>query len=133
MKWLPIASLLLLVFVAPSPAEAQAPREKSSVIISPGELTPTPEMWFYEQDYQRYMDPKMMARQKAEFRSAERQRRLETRRWYGMSNMRPHSGTDPVHGETAPHWASGSYYQPNRWSGSGAAAVVVRPSTSTVK
>jgi hypothetical protein len=131
MKWLASASFLFLFLVAP--AEAQSPQKQGSsppvarpapptiapaafspqgqtsspgIHISAGELTATPEMWFYEQSLRQYNDPKWVLRQKAEFRSAERARRIETLRWYGFSSARPTTGADPIHGYYGPRWTS---------------------------
>ncbi len=135
MRWSPIV-LLLMAWMA-VPCNAQGPKEKereskaresrTTIRLSPGELSATPEMWFYEQALRQYQDPKTVVRQKAEFRVAERQRRLTSMKWYGMSNARPRLGTDPVHGDFAPVWTSGNYYRPNQWSLSGFGTVVVRP------
>ena len=97
MKWLVIGFSLAVVFVA-VPALAEKPETggidlKST--ISPGELTPTPEMWFYEEDFRRYTDPKLAVRKKAEFRTATRQQRMAALKWFGMSNQRPKAGVDP--------------------------------------
>ena len=89
MKWLwialPVMSLCLAV-----PCQAQNRAEsKPSIGVSPGELTPTQDMWFYEQYQKQYTDPKVAVRQQAEFRSVERQRRIAALRWFGFSNQRP--------------------------------------------
>ncbi len=130
MKWLPLASLAILFLIAPAPAQAQSPNPhaaKGTINIATSELSPTPEMWFYEQQLRQYNDPKQMARQKAEFKSAERQRRLTMQAWYGMSTSRPRAGTDPIHGDLMPCWVSGDYLHPLHWSPFGTSAVIVRP------
>lgn|GEM_PF-706722 len=134
MKWSPIV-LVLIAWMA-VPCAAQGPKEKdkeskaresrTTIHLSPGELSATPEMWFYEQALRQYQDPKTAVRQKAEFRVAERQRRLTSLKWYGISNARPRVGTDPVHGDFAPVWTSGNHYHPYRWSPSGYGTVVIR-------
>jgi len=130
MKWLAIPSLVFVVslFVA-APAAALDP--KTGIGISPGEVTATPEMWFYEQSLRQYNDPQWLIRQKAEFRSAERMRRMAALRAYGFSNSRPMAGVDPVHGDYGPHWTSGNIYQPFRWYSGRSATVVVTPSSSS--
>src|SRR3990172_7417174 len=89
MKWLwitlPVVSLFLVV---PALAENKSD-SKPSISISPGELAPTQEMWFYEQYQKQYMDPKTTVRLKAEFRAEERMRRIAALRWFGFSNQRP--------------------------------------------
>jgi hypothetical protein len=135
MKWSPIA--LVLIASLAVPCTAQEPKEKSkasnaresrtTIRLSPGELSATPEMWFYEQALRQYQDPKTAVRQKAEFRVAERQRRLAALKWYGLSNARPRMGSDFVHGDPVASWTSGHTYYPNRWTSAGYGTLVVRP------
>jgi hypothetical protein len=106
---------------APSPL-AVYPR------LSPGEVQATPEMWFYEQSLRQYQDPKLAVRQAAEFRAEQRQRRIESAKWFGLSNSRPRASSDPIHSDYSPHWTSNNGYYPSRWSGSGGVpTVVLRP------
>jgi hypothetical protein len=131
MKWLGIA-LCLVLFLAAAPAFAEKPVVGEigfSGGISPGELAPTPEMWFYEQYAHQYQDPKAAVRQKAEFRAAQRQARIAARRWFGFSNARPTAASDPIHGTYSPGWTSNGHY-PFRWSGFGPAVVVLRTERS---
>lgn len=131
MKWLPAAfPLFCLLIVAPALAETPSSTQvKFSGTISPGELTPTPEMWFYEQHLRELQDPEFAVRQKAEFRSEQRQSRMAARRWFGFSNLRPTAGTELIHGDAGPRWTSNNGTYPNRWSGANA-TVVVRPTSS---
>jgi hypothetical protein len=92
--------------------------------LSPGELQATPEMWFYEQERLRYLDPKNAVRANAEFRAGQRARRLAALRWFGFSNARPTANPDPFHGSYSPRWVSGGYV-PSQWSGVGSATVVI--------
>ena len=85
-----------------------------------------PEMWFYEQSMRNYQNPALAVRERAEFRGAQRQSRIASRQWYGISNARPRAGTDPLHSDYGQTWSSGDGYHPLRWSG-GATTVVVRP------
>jgi hypothetical protein len=128
MKWLSVAFCIGLLFVV-VPALAEAPPAadvRFGKTISLGEVTPTPDMWFYEQYVQQYHDPKLAVRRKAEQRSAQRRARIAARRWFGLSNARPLAGTDLVHGDYSPGWSSGSVLYPFRWTGYGAAMVVVQ-------
>ncbi len=128
MKWLP-AALLIVLGMAASPVMAEKPSTAAPLFsgtISPGALTPTPEMWFYEQGMRQYMDPQLAVRQRAEFRANQRDYRLAARRWFGYSNLRPTVGTDSIHSETKPHWSGTNSVYPNRWSG-GSAVVVGIP------
>ena len=67
----------------------------------PGALTPTAQMWFYEQERRRWDDPKQAVRRKAEFKAAQRRQRIEARRWYGYSNMRPQANVTPMAGHAS--------------------------------
>jgi hypothetical protein len=82
-----------------------------------GDLKVTPEMWFYDQAMRQYNDPKVILRARAEYRTQERQRRLESMRWFGMSNSRPRASSDPIHGDYSPSWVSNPGYYPWRWNG----------------
>jgi len=131
MKWLAIPLLLGLFLVIPAGAKSPVSQTGSTGIgISPGDVTATPDMWFYEQSLRQYNDPKSVVRQKAEFRTAERMRRMAALRWFGFSNSRPMAGVDPIHGDYSPSWSSGNVYQPFRWAGGRTSTIVVAPSNS---
>ena len=90
-------------------------------VASPGELKVTPDMWFYDQMMRQYKDPKMAVRAKAVYRSEQRQRRLESMKWFGMSNSRPRASSDPWHSDYSPSWTANPGYYPWRWNGVGPA------------
>lgn len=120
MKGLPIG-IGLVVALLVLPAAAQTPKSENATLrfsgnITPGEVAATPEMWFYQQYLSRHDDPKEAVRRKAEFRSSQRDARLASQRWYGVSNSRPTVSTDPIHGEYSAAWASGNLYHPFRWT-----------------
>jgi hypothetical protein len=52
-------------------------------------------------------------------RAEQRTRRLESQRWFGISNTRPVAGVDAVDGDYSPGWASNYPFYPYRWIGSG--------------
>ena len=87
--------------------------------VSPSELKVTPEMRFYDQAMRQYKDPKMAVRARAEYRADQRQRRLESMKWFGFSNRRPRASSDPYHGDYSPGWVSNPGYYPSRWNGVG--------------
>ena len=130
MKWLLFAFpvVFLAASISTSATAADNRDQKATVSISPGQLSATPEMWFYEQSLQRYQDPMTGVRDKAEFRSAQRLRRIAALRWYGMSNSRPNLGVDTIHGDGGPHWTSGNINAPSQWNGS--VGIVAAPSAS---
>ena len=134
MKWLASGLSICLLLTIAASGLAQKPTATDMPFgdaISVGEVTPTPEMWFYQQHYRQYQDPKVAVRYKAEERAAQRRGRLAAMRWFGFSNSRPRAGTDPVHSDYSPAWTSGHMNYPFRWGGYGTAAVVVRPVRST--
>lgn len=86
--------------------------------ISLGQMTPTPEMWFYDQAQRQHSDPQSAVREKAEFESIQRQRRIAARQWFGVSNARPNAEVTPMMGTYSPTWVSNTR-NPAQWSGQG--------------
>jgi hypothetical protein len=111
--------LVLTAGIASAQKPADTHRQSMSTAVSPGELKATPEMWFYEQYMRNYKDPKMAVRARAEYRADQRQRRLESMRWFGFSSARPTASADPFNGDYSPHWVASPGYFPNRWPGVG--------------
>ena len=112
--------------LAQEPTPAAAPRvavEQTDPHASMANLTP--EMWLYMQQLERYDDPKMAVRRKAEERAAQRTNRIAARKWFGLSNSRPTASPIPVMGTYSPFW-SGNDSDPNRWNGVGPAVVITR-------
>ena len=119
MKRKAICSALFL-FLAAAPLRAEKPVAiglGADTVVSPGELKSTPEMWFYDQAMRQYNDPKMAVRAKADFRDEQRQRRLESMKWFGLSNSRPRASSDPFHNDYSPCWVGCPGYYPGRWNG----------------
>jgi hypothetical protein len=87
--------------------------------------TVTPEMWLYLQEQQRHDDPEMAVRRNAEFRATQRQDRLASRRWFGLSNARPGASPIPTMGTYSPFW-SGNDSDPNRWNGTGGPIIIIK-------
>jgi hypothetical protein len=123
MKRLILASASLVLLTV-GIAQADRPTSTSvglDSVVSPGGLTATPEMWFYDQAMKQYKDPKMAVRARAEYRADQRERRLEAMRWFGMSNSRPRANSDPYHSDYSPAWSASPGYYPWRWNGVGSA------------
>ena len=89
-------------------------------------VSPTPEMWFYEQERNRYEDPKSAVRRKAELRSTQRASRLASCKWFGINNSRPTASPTPVTGTYSPTWI-GNTPDPYRWSGVSGSSLVILP------
>lgn len=104
-------------------AERNTHSEMTQTNIKVEALTPTPEMWFYEQSLRRLDDPKMARRKKAEFVAWQRLRRIESRKWFGLSNARPVANPTPVFSNYSPHWVSNGW-DPSEWEGVGYSHVI---------
>lgn len=138
MKRLPIAAIagLLLSSVAGTIAaqdliEPQAASRRAAPPtpnFSPGEVTPSEAMWFYQEQMRLYNDPHFMQRKRAEFRAQQRAHRMAAMSWFGYSNARPSAGITPFTGGSySPAWV-GNVHDPYAWRGVGyTPLVVVRP------
>ena len=130
--YLTAAGALLLATVAeaqqprngqPRPSSVVQPKSTARIVTpeaAPSMTSMTPEMWFYQEEMRRYDDPRAAVRRKAEYRAAQRQRRLAALEWYGFSNMRPTANPTPFTGGVySPGWISNNYRHPMEWSGGG--------------
>lgn len=105
---------------APSPtkpADAQSQKAPSATNLSMSEMTP--QMWLYMQERDRHDDPKEAVRRKAEYRAAQRQRRIAAREWFGYSNSRPAANSDPWMAGWSAHWSANNPMRPDQWIGNG--------------
>lgn len=126
--------LTLSLLLTPLTAVAVDPQENSDLDrpISIGELTPTPEMWFYQQELKANRDPKLAVRQKAAYQAAQRQMRLAAQRWYGVHPSRPSATTTPFQGESySPSFRGGR--DPNMWPGTVAPTVIMQSRRDTYR
>ena len=123
-----LACIAALSAVAQDLRRDANPRIASSQETSPGVLTPTPEMWFYEQERARHDDPKLAIRRRAELRGLGRQERLATLKWYGLSNSRPSVSITPWFGSYSANWGSNTP-DPMRWRPAPVPLVVQRPAS----
>jgi hypothetical protein len=117
------------------PVFAQAPRARERAAVKPTEKEAgisaeslamtqmTPEMWLYTQELHRREDPKEAVRRKAEFRAAQRMRRMAAREWFGYSNSRPVVNTDPWTAGYSAHWSANNAMRPDQWIGNSRSAV----------
>jgi hypothetical protein len=101
-------------------------------LATPEAVTPetvTPDMWYYSQELRRHDDPKQAVRRKAEYVAQQRTLRIESMKWYGMSNSRPIASTSPFMDEYSPSWVGNSSH-PYNWIPVGSAVyftpVIVR-------
>lgn len=95
--------------------------------MSLGELTPTPSMWFYEQERRDYLDPELAVRRKSEQRAADRASRISAMKWYGYSNSRPQANPTPFSGgRYSAHWVGNVYRDGSAWSGAGTPVIIYK-------
>lgn len=128
------AAICGLLFCAGSltaqpPRLAQRPARPSAKPTSETEKTPvagslsmsemTPQMWLYMQERERHDSPKEAVRRKAEYRAAQRQRRIAAREWFGYSNSRPAVNSDPWMAGYSARWSANSAMRPDQWIGNG--------------
>jgi hypothetical protein len=109
-----VAALAATHALAATPTTARVAPQQT---ISPGEVAATPEMWFYQQEMQQYLDPKMAVRRNAEFRADSRSKRLAAMKWFGLSNQRPRVSSDPMYVDSSAAWTSNNLSYPERWAG----------------
>ncbi len=67
--------------------------------------------------------PTVTLRRNAQFRAAQRRRRIAARRWFGLSNVRPMASSTPWMGAYSPYWISNTG-QPFGWAGVGRTTVI---------
>lgn len=131
MKMFRVTCFLFVGAFLAMPTMAQKPAVQplsTAGTISPGELTPTPEMWFYQQYRQEYQNPKELIRNRAVFRAEQREQRIVARKWLGFSAARPWASGDPWN---APVWNSSHFYYPRQWGWYGAPGIVAHHDGST--
>jgi hypothetical protein len=114
---------------APGPRDAatksktRKEREAGPPAAPPSLSQMTPEMWLLVEDMRRHDDPHEAVRRKAEFRAAQRMRRIAAREWFGYSNMRPVANPVPWFNNYSPRWTSNNAMRPEQWSGNNRGAV----------
>ena len=111
----------------PAVKTVAAPPPKSSVEIlppvpptaSPGEAQITREVRTHELYLLQSQAQAESVHRAAVARAEQRTRRLESQRWFGISNSRPTASTDPYNGDYSPGWVSNYPFYPFRWVGCG--------------
>jgi len=125
MKKVSMGVSLAVLLVLGSAAWAKDAAELGRVSVTPMTQA-TPDMWFYQQYQQQYQNPAEMVRQQADYRAAQRSRRLESMKWFGLSNARPRAGVDMIHGDGSPRWTSNNDTWPDRFQAVNPTTVIVR-------
>jgi hypothetical protein len=117
-KWAPVAASAPLAStraVADPVSTPLVPAVDTPVRLSVGTLSPTPEMWFYEQMRQDANNPELIVRRRAEQAAAERKARIAARAWYGVSLARPQAHVTPFTYHYSPTWTPNTKY-PYSWT-----------------
>ena len=103
------------------PAQDDRPSEDAKatsnpVVDLPSDVNVTPEMWMYLHEYKRQLDPKEAVRRKAEFRSAQRRKRIEAQKWFGQSKLRPTANSLPYYTNSYGSTWTGLPWTPDQWT-----------------
>ena len=112
--------LVLVIGSASGPLVLAQQRGPAKPALGTGEqpvVTPetvTADMWYYSQEMRRHDDPKQAVRRKAEYVAQQRTLRIESMKWFGMSNSRPVASTTPFMDQYSPAWIGNSSH-PYQW------------------
>jgi hypothetical protein len=101
--------------VPPTPAAPQTAPPAGS----PGELQASAETRAHELHLMQAEAAAESVHRAAIARAEQRTRRLESQRWFGISNKRPSASVDPYDGDYSAYWASNYPFYPLRWVASG--------------
>ena len=111
------SSVEILPPLPPTPAAPAAPLVVSTA--SPGEAQISREARAHEQHLLQSQAQEESVHRAAMARFEQRTRRLESQRWFGISNTRPTASVDPYDGDYSPGWVSNYLFYPYRWVGGG--------------
>ena len=112
----------LIKTVSAPPVSVTAPPPSVEIlppVASPGEAQITREARAHEQYLLQSQAQAESIHRAAMARAEQRTRRLESQRWFGISNSRPTASIDPYDDDYSPGWVSNYPYHPFRWVGSG--------------
>jgi hypothetical protein len=104
----------------PSPPAPAAPQSAAAPVSpgSPGEMPASPAARAHEMHLMESQAAAESVHRAAVARAEQRTRRLESQRWFGISNKRPMASVDPYDGDYAAYWSSNYPFYPLRWVGS---------------
>jgi hypothetical protein len=105
--------------VPPPPVTSPSNEPQAPNYGSPGESYLSREARAHEQYLMQSQANAEWIHRAAIARADQRNRRLESQRWFGISNTRPNASPDPFDGDYAPGWASNYPFYPMRWLGGG--------------
>ena len=87
--------------------------------VSPGDALMNREARTHEQHLLQSQAQAESVHRAAIARADQRTRRLESQRWFGISNSRPTASVDPYNGDYSATWTSNYPFYPLRWVGGG--------------
>jgi hypothetical protein len=128
-KWAPVPAAAPLtpapVSAVADPVSTPLPSSgETPVRLSVGTLSPTPEMWFYEQMRQDANNPELIVSRRSQQAAAERKARIAARAWYGVSLARPQAHVTPFMYHYSPTWTQNAKY-PYSWGAPNVASPVI--------
>ena len=100
--------------VNPPRPQAQA-REDGQGDEQAAPVSMTPEAWQYLKDSHVQQSARELIFRRASFRAAQREMRIASRDWYGVSLSRPMASPVPFMGVYSAYWA-GTYRDPSVWT-----------------
>lgn len=95
--------------------------------VSLSSMQMTPEMWYYQQEYRRENDPRELRKARARYHAAQREQRIASQKWYGLSPLRPVASPTPFLGSYSPRWV-GNSIDPHYWRSGTSTYLAIVPS-----
>lgn len=99
--------------------------------IAPRDQAPAHDPWYSQYYGQQPKDPRTLVRERAQFYAQQRQLRIASRAWFGISASRPMTTADLLYGDRANRWTSNSVIHPYRWAYQPPGVVVYIPAGAT--
>ncbi|MCS7237049.1 MAG: hypothetical protein NZ899_02115 [Thermoguttaceae bacterium] len=94
------------------------------------QTTRSDDPWYMQYYGSAASDPRTLIWERAQFYAQQRQLRIASRAWYGISVSRPTTTADIMFADRAPRWTSGSVLRPYHWSFRPASTVIILPAES---
>lgn len=84
--------------------------------LRPSDLSPPSDPWYAQYYTPWAKDARQLIVERAQFQAQQRQLRIASRAWFGISASRPLTTADIMFGDRAAKWVSGSPTRPYHWS-----------------
>lgn len=122
-----LAVVVLPLFLLAKPAGAQAlrlgalpsPEDRhigGAQPTTPQTTSPSIDPWYAQYYTPWTRDARALIIERAQFQAQQRQLRIASRAWFGISASRPLTTADIMFGDRAPRWVSGSATKPYHWT-----------------